>query len=141
MGNADEDYYWKYERDEFDRFVYEDVAEVEEQLDEDGNPVLDENGDPVMVETGEIIKNGRMKISDDYDSSLQEDYVERKDRPEWDYVGMVGVLPVRNDGTCEAGGWCCCGDDGVATSAETRGFDTYFVIERISDSVVHVLLK
>lgn len=141
VGNADEDYYWKYERDEFDRFVYEDVAEVEGQLDEDGNPVLDENGDPVMVETGEIIKNGRMKISDDYDSSLQEDYVERKDRPEWDYVGMVGVLPVRDDGTCEAGGWCCCGDDGVATSAETRGYDTYFVIERISDSVVRVLLK
>ncbi|MCC8156372.1 MAG: hypothetical protein LIO54_03735, partial [Oscillospiraceae bacterium] len=139
VGNGDETYYWKYERDEFDRIVWEDVAVTEQQTDEDGNPVTDENGDPVMVETGEVIENGRMKLSDDYDAA--QTYTPRKDRPEWDYVGMVGVLPVRDDGTCVAGGWCCCGTDGIGTAAESRGWDTYFVIERISDSVVRVVLK
>lgn len=36
VGNADEDYYWKYERDEFNRIVWEDVPELVQVLDEEG---------------------------------------------------------------------------------------------------------
>lgn len=141
VGNADEDYYWRYERDEFKRFVYEDAEEEVEQLDDDGAPVLDENGMPVMVKTGNIIKNAHYKLAADYNPTKQNDYIERKNRPEWSYVGMVGVIPVRDDGTCEAGCFCKCGQNGIATRAESRGFDTFFVIERISDNVVSVEIR
>ena len=141
VGNADEDYYWRYERDEFNRFVYEDAEEEVEQLDDDGAPVLDENGMPVMEKTGNIIKNAHYKLAADYDPTKQNDYIERKNRPEWSYVGMIGVIPVRDDGTCEAGCFCKCGQNGIATRAESRGFDTFFVIERISDNVVSVEIR
>ena len=141
VGNADEDYYWRYARDEFNRFVYEDAEEEVEQLDDDGAPVLDENGMPVMVKTGNIIKNAHYKLAADYNPTKQNDYIERKNRPEWSYVGMVGVIPVRDDGTCEAGCFCKCGQNGIATRAESRGFDTFFVIERISDNVVSVEIR
>lgn len=142
VGNADEDYYWRYERDEFNRIVMEDVPEMVQLKDEDGNPVFDEEThEPVMVETGNIIPNARMKLAEGYDSSLQESYIERKDRKEWDYVGMLGVLPVRDDGTCLPDHYCKCGQGGIATFAAERGFDTYMVIERISDNIVSVILK
>ena len=82
-----------------------------------------------------------MKQAAGYDRSLQNSYVERKDRPEWDYVGMIGVLQVRDDGTCIVGRYCRCGDGGVATLAAARGFDTYMVLERIADNIVSVILK
>lgn len=141
VGNADEDYYWRYERDDFNRFVYEDAEEEVVQLDDDGTPVLDENGMPVMVKTGNIIKNAHYKLAADYDPTKQNDYIERKNRPEWSYVGMIGVIPVRDDGTCEAGCFCKCGQNGIATRAESQGFDTFFVIDRISDNVVSVEIR
>ena len=131
VGNSDEDYYCKYERDDFNRIIMEDIAEIVEEKDEDGNEVI--------RETGNIIKNARMKLSDNYDSTLE--YIPRKLRKEWDYVGMLGVLPVRDDGTCEVGKFCKCGIDGIATLAEARGFDTYMVIDRVSENVVNVVLK
>lgn len=139
VGNADEDYYWKYERDEFNRIVMEDVPEMVQQTDEDGNLVFDEEThEPVMVETGNIIKNARMKLSKSYDPSLQESYIPRAERKEWDYVGMRGIIPVRDDGTCLQDHFCKCGQGGIATLAEERGFDTFYVIERISENVVGV---
>ena len=142
VGNADEDYYWRYERDAFNRIVMEDVPEEVQARDEDGEPIYDEETHmPIMVPTGNIIKNARMKLAEGYDPSLQDTYIERKDRKEWDYVGMLGVLPVRDDGTCVPGQFCRCGQGGIATLAQSRGFDTYMVIERVSDGVVSVILK
>ncbi len=142
VGNADEDYYWRYERDEFNRIVMEDIPETIQQTDENGNLIFDdETQEPVLIETGKIIKNARMKLADNYDPSLQNSYIERKDRKEWDYVGMLGVLPVRDDGTCIAGSFCKCGRNGMATLSLHRDIDTYLVIERISDNVVSILLK
>lgn len=166
VGNADEDYYWKYERDEFNRIVMEDVPETVKKMeevtetvqatDEEGNPLLDgetgepimvevvkeepvydeETGDPVMVETGRVLKNARMKVSDSYDPSLQGTYMERKYRKEWCYVGKKGQVPVRDDGTCIPGQFCRCVDGGIAAVSWERGFDTYMVAKRISPSVV-----
>lgn len=141
VGNGDEDYYWKFERDEFNRIIWEDCPELVEKTDEEGHIIYDENHNPVYVETGNIIKNGRMKLSSDYDPSLQADYIERKYRPEWEYVGMLGVLPVRDDGTCVAGSFCKCGEDGIATYTPYQGFNTYYVIERINDNIVSVIFK
>ncbi len=142
VGNADEDYYWMHERDDFNRIVMEDVPETVQKTDGEGKPVFDETThEPVMEETGRTIKNARMKLAGHYDPSLQEGYTERKDRKEWDYVGMLGVLPVRDDGTCIPGQFCRCGTGGIATLAEERGFDAYMVIERVSDGIVSVILR
>ena len=142
VGNADEDYYWRYERDELGRIVMEDVPETIQATDDDGNPLFDEEThEPIMEETGKIIPNARMKLSDDYDPSLQDSYIERKHRKEWDYVGMLGVLPVHDDGTCIPGQFCKCSQGGIATFAAKRGIDTYMVLERISDQIVSAILK
>ena len=142
VGNADEDYYWRYERDEFNRIVMEDAPELAQEKDEAGNPLFDgETGAPVMVETGRTVKNARMKLAEGYDPSMQDAYAPRADRPEWDYVGMVGVVPVRDDGTCMPGRFCRCGGSGVATLAPERRPDCFFVLERISDCVVSVILR
>ncbi len=135
IGNADEDYYWKYERDEFNRIIWEDVEEEIEVFDEEGNRTTEK--------TGNIIKNCRMKLNPDYDPSLQSEYIERKDRAEWDYVGMVGMLPVHDDGTCVPGQYCKCNDEGIATLATAEDVATnrftYIVLERVSDNVVKIL--
>ena len=130
IGNGDEDYYWKYERDEFNRIIYHEIDEIIEEEDNDGNIIYNKTGKKITVP----------KISSNYDSSLADSYIERKDRPEWSYVGMRGIIPVRDDGTCEAGGFCKCGSNGIATSSE-RGLDTYYVIERINDHVISVEVK
>ena len=171
IGNADEDYYWKYERDDFNRIVMEDVPETVQKMeevtesiqdtDQDGNPLFDqesgdpilvevtktvpvidsETGDPVMVETGRVLKNARMKLAGGYDPSLQETYVERRYRKEWACIGMVGQVPVRDDGTCIPGQFCRCTDGGIATIAGSRGLDTYMVKCRVTGSIVTVILK
>lgn len=145
VGNADENYYWKYERDVFNRIIYEDVEEIKDQeiettsYDENGNLIIIK--DIVPVKTGKIIKNGKPKISSSYNEDLQSSYIERKDRPEWSYVGMRGIIPVRDDGTCIAGGFCKCGTEGVATYTSQQNFETYFVIERIADNVINIEVK
>ena len=132
VGNADEDYFWKYERDNFNRLIYEEVPDMEEIIDEDGN---------VSYIQSETKKVKRLKYKENYDPSLQESYIERKDRPEWDYVGMRGIVPCRDDGTCVAGGFCKCGGNGIATYTSQQGFNTYYVIERIAENVVSVEVK
>ena len=127
VGNADEEYYWRYERDRFNRIIYED-AEVE-QTDADGNP------------TAEKISIRRKKQSPTYDATLQTSYIPRFRRPEWDYVGMRGIVPCRDDGTCEVGGFCKCGQDGIATKADARGFDTYYVLKRIDKETISVEVR
>lgn len=139
VGNADEDYLWKYERDVFNRPIIEEHEEKNIKVDEEGNPITDESGNIMYETTGTIIRN--FKLRSDYDPSQQESYVERKDRPEWDYVGMRGIIPCRDDGTCVAGGFCKCGRDGVATYSSQQAFNTYYVIERISENVVSVEVK
>ena len=131
IGNADEDYYWKYERDNFNRVIYE---EVEEEI-----PKVDDQGNIVYEKTGKTIK--RRKLSQDYDPSLQDSYIERTDRPEWDFVGMRGIVRCRDDGTCIAGGFCKCGGNGIATYSSTQGFNTYYVIERIAENIISIEVK
>lgn len=131
IGNADEEYYWRYERDDFNRIIYEEVPECIEKIDKDGNIIVEKTGRMVSIP----------KQSDTYDVSKQSTYIERKYRKEWDYVGMLGVLSVRDDGTCIAGKFCKCGKDGIATFAAERDFDTFLVLERISEKVVSVELR
>lgn len=142
IGNSDEDYYWRYERDEFNRIIMEDVPETVQSTDENGNPLFDEiTHEPIMEDTGNIIPKARMKLSEGYDPSKQNSYIPRKDRDEWECVGMLGVLPVRDDGTCLPNHFCKCGKDGIATFSQERGIDAFYVINRVSENVVSVIMK
>lgn len=134
VGNSDENWLGRWQRDEFNRVIMEDV---EEEINE---VINEKTGEFIRKKTGKIIKNARFKENPNYDSTQQ--YIERKDRPEWDYVGMIGVLPLRDDGTCIAGGFAKCGENGIATAAD--GWDchkTFFVIERINENVISVEMR
>jgi hypothetical protein len=55
--------------------------------------VLDEKGQPVLGGSGEFVPKKRPKLNPDYDESKK--YVSREDRPEWNCVGLLGQLPLR----------------------------------------------
>jgi hypothetical protein len=129
VGNGDEDYFYRYKRDNMNRILYEDV-ELERGVG------IDENGNQIY----ETVTESHPVQRDEYDPSLT--YISRSDRPEWDYVGMIGTLPVYDDGTCEVNGYCKCGDDGIGTKCDTYIEDeSYFVLERIADNIIKVILK
>lgn len=127
IGNSDEGWIGRYVFDEFGSIVYEEREEEIEYIDEDTGEAKTKK---------EIITT--YKLNPDYDPEKQ--YVHRKDRKEWAAVGWIGVLAVRDDGTCVAGGYCKVADGGIATYSE-RSFDTYRVLERVTDNIIKVALK
>lgn len=124
IGNGDECWMGQYLLDEFGAFIYEDF-EYEEKI--------------VNKETGEeevVTKIGqRYKENPNYNPTLT--YVQRKDRAEWDAVGMLGVLSVRDDGTCKVNGYCTVAEGGIATASEVG----YRVIKRVNDNIVKVVFR
>lgn len=74
----------------------------------------------------------RPKINPDYDSSSP--YTPRSKRPEWDVIGMLGVLRVRDDGTCQVNGYCTVADGGIATTS-AQG---YRVLGRLADNIIKI---
>ena len=148
IGNADEDWQGRWLHDEFGRFVKETTEDpvIERRkvevpvLDEDGNPTGETKMEMQEVETGEVIHGWRYKANPNYDNT--QEYIERKDRKEWDCVGMLGVLAVRDDGTCEVNGFCQVADGGIATVSDTYvPGSTYRVIERVTENVIKVVFR
>lgn len=131
-GNGDEDWRGRYVYDEFGDFVYEEFEyEVEELVN-----VTDEETGETTVEKHLVKKTGtKYKENPDYDPTRE--YTHREERPEWDAVGMLGVLSVRDDGTCQVNGYCSVADDGIATSSESG----YRVIKRVNDHIVKVVFR
>ena len=148
IGNADEDWLGRWEHDEFGRFKTIEVETPVTELQTKEVPVLDDNGEPTgevqfeteEVATGEVIKGWDYKANPDYDPTQQ--YIERKDRQEWSAVGMLGVLSVRDDGSCQVNGFCQCADGGIATAANKYiPGQTYRVIARVTESIVKVVFR
>lgn len=55
---------------------------------------------------------------------------------------MMGVLAVRDDGTCQVNGYCQVTDGGIATAASAYiPGQTYRVIKRVNDNVVKVIFR
>lgn len=126
VGNGDEDWMGRYVFDEFGAFVYEDF-EYEEEIPE-------QVGDEIIMKT--VVKTGKKyKENPNYDPTLP--YIQREDRPEWDAVGMLGVLSVRDDGTCKVNGYCKVAEGGTATASDTG----YRVIKRVNDNIVKVIFR
>lgn len=115
IGNGDEDWQQRYVTDAFGRYVSESFTYTDEQGTE---------------HTGT-----HWKQNPAYDATQA--YVSRAERKEWSAVGMLGVLSVRDDGTCLPGAYCAVADGGIATAANTG----YRVLRRVSENVVEVLLR
>lgn len=81
----------------------------------------------------------RFVLNPNYDSS--QEYKSRFDRPEWAAVGMLGVLPVRHDGTAKVNGYVTVGPNGIATACERTAANAYRVIKENSDSVVEIIFR
>ncbi len=142
LGNGDCDT-WNgmFLRDEFGRVMYERAPKIEREVvaDKEGRfvelketPVLDAEGNPLYM-------GMRPRINPDYNPS--EPYVRRSDRPEWSPVGMLGVLAVRQDGSCKVNGYCTCGEGGVAIACGREAENAYRVIKVLSDSVAKVVFR
>ena len=117
----------KYLNDEWGRPIYEDVERVfvRNIKKKDGT-----------IETKEDVKFQHIrKVNPNYDP--MEKYIPRIERPEWDYVGMMGKLLVRQDGTLTEGGFCKPSANGVATTAESG----YYVMEIINESQALILFR
>lgn len=140
VGNGDEDWMGRYVFDEFGAFIYEDFeyeVEIPEKVQEE---VVDEETGEITVVTKTIMKTvkrtgKKYKENPDYDPTLP--YIQREDRPEWDYVGLLGVLSVRDDGTCKVNGYCKVAEGGIATASESG----YRVIKRVNDNIVKVIFR
>ena len=120
-------------KDEFNRVQYEPNPKYEINKETgELEPVLDEEGN-------QVYEGIRSVINPDYDSS--QEYISRWDRPEWAAVGMLGVLPVRDDGTCEVNGYCTVANGGIATKADENSINKYRVIGRKTENVIEVVFR
>ena len=110
----------RYLTDDFGRIIYEDY-DVDYKED-----------------NGEITKRHihAPKENPEYDAS--QPYAKRADRPEWQIVGMMGKIYVRDDGSCVVNGYADV-KDGIATKA--NGKTNMRVMERVTDNIVRVLMK
>ena len=79
-------------------------------------------------------KDGKPVISESFNAELT--YTQRSKRKEWAVVGLLGQLPVIDDGTCEVGGKASVTADGTMTKG-----DDYTVLARVSDTVIRALYK
>ena len=77
----------------------------------------------------------KIKERETYDKTKK--YIPRSERQEWDTIGMLGVLPIKDNGLCEVGGYCKCGDNGIAIPSDFG----YRIVERISKNVIKVVFK
>lgn len=151
LGNSDEQWMGRYVLDEFGRRVMHDIEEVVEKTipyietvtttNEDGEEVTEEILKE-RVEKETIHTKAPVEVSD-YDPEAE--YIPRSDRPEWATVGMLGVLTVYDDGTCEKNGFCKVASGGIATAAEfaegSYQSPVYRVIDRVTENLIKVLFR
>ena len=123
IGNSYDDQWIGREiRDKWGRIIYEEV-EIKEERDKKGTIIQ------------EAHKEMQPKLNKNYDNSKE--YIGRSQRKEWDAIGMLGQLLVRDDGTCKVNSYCKCGKEGVATASKTG----YRVLSRVSDNIIKVLFR
>ena len=118
-------------RDSFGRKRMEPAPKMKE-TDEGLVPEVDEHGEIIFQGTKPI-------INPEYDST--QPYIKRSERPEWDAIGMLGILAVYDDGTCIPGKYCTVAEDGIATFAEEENKNCYRVIKRIDENIVKVVFR
>lgn len=148
IGNADEDWMGRYITDEFGRKIQEEFEyemEIPETVEKE---VTDEETGETRTVLETVIrketKTGvKWKENPDYDSTKE--YTQRAERPEWATIGWMGVIHVRDDGTCQPHGYCKVADGGIATAAEPDEgsylHPIFKVIDRASDNVIRAVIR
>ena len=134
IGNGDDEWSGRFLRDKFGSFIT--VKEQEEKIVTDN--YIDENGDMQTSERVVTYEYEHYKENPEYDPNRE--YVDRIHRPEWDAVGMMGVLIVRQDGTAIVNKYVCSNDEGIATLCEKKEC-SYRVIKVIDNETIKILIK
>ena len=134
IGNGDDEWSGRYLRDKFGSFIT--VKEQEEKIVTDN--YIDENGDMQTSDRVVTYEYEHYKENPEYDPNRE--YVDRIHRPEWDAVGMMGVLIVRQDGTAIVNKYVCSNDEGIATLCEKKEC-SYRVVEVIDNETIKILIK
>ncbi len=144
IGNSDpDDWHGHFLVDDFGDFIIEKVIEKRKEyhVEEIEETYLDEDGTekvrlvPQMVEDEIEEEVDSYVLNPDYDPDRP--YAPRSERPEWAAVGMLGVLLVRDDGTCQVNSYCKTTDSGVATASETG----WRVIARMNEHLVKIVFR
>lgn len=157
IGNEDTEWRGKYIRDRFGRTVVEFLEQVEEEVVAPNGLTGDAlavwmrvnhvhyspSGQLMSVRyilSEEPTKTFRYKVNPDWNQD--QPYVARRERPEWACVGILGVIPLQDDGSCIEGEFCRARSCGRATLCE-EGYagQKYLVLGRIDESTVKVLFK
>lgn len=128
----DDQWQGMYLQDIFGRPIWEDV-EVPEETIEEPDPENPEQTITRIIRPAHIER--RQKLNPDYDATQK--YIPRSERPEWDFVGILGKLVMIDDGTCQIDGWAKPSVDGIATASETE--TKYRVMERLDETHIRVL--
>ena len=117
----------KFLKDNFGRFLYETVEDFIEYYDY-------ETGENVVESTGFVT---RRLVNPAYNPD--EEYKTRRERNEWEIVGMMGKLYVIDDGTCVPNGYAKVASNGTVTHSDE--VTTLRVMSRVTDNIVLVLKK
>lgn len=135
----------KYMTDEWGRIQYQmvDIPEQTEVRHYDavysGDTLIKEAYDQTIVLV-EAHQERQPILNPDWNND--QPYVERIARPEWDAIGLMGKLFVRDDGTCQVNSFCKSNDDGIAVPSTTPNDGvSYRVTKRVSTNIIQVLVK
>ena len=117
------------------KYVTDEWGNVQAELTDVEYPDVDENGERITVYRKEYVPI----VDPNYDP--EKPYIPRSQRTEWDAIGMLGKLLVRDDGTCEINKYAKLSEtvNGVLTNSTDRS--QFFVLRRINDNLVEVLIK
>ncbi|MPM59032.1 hypothetical protein SDC9_105870 [bioreactor metagenome] len=121
-GSNDLNWGFKCVTDEWGRALYHEVT-VQEMTDQDGNVLF-----PERIELQPV----QNPVYQD-----KNQYIPRSKRSEWAAVCLLGMVLVRDDGTCQAGGSCRPGGGGIATASRFG----YRVIRRTGAYQVLILYR
>ena len=131
IGNGDEEWKGRYIFDDFGCPVIEEFEYEEEEYE----TITNDDGEEEVI-TKKVKRTGtKWKEVQEYDPA--QPYTGRMQRKEWSAIGMLGVLSVRDDGSCKANGFCKLADGGIATDSDTG----YRVVKRVTDNIVEVIFK
>lgn len=137
--NAEWNWQGRFERDEFGRIIYDQVEQFIDTPDPnwEPNPEKPDEEVPMIKKSLGYFPVPRENAA--YDPTKE--YANRSNRPEWDTVGMMGKLYVRDDGTAAINDYVTVSatTDGVATKAEGR--TSMRVMERVNDHIIRVCFK
>ena len=129
-------YEWKdkYLTDDYGRIIYDDPAEEFVEYTDYVDPSDPSTWVTVKESTGFHVYP---KMNPNFDPS--QEYISREDRKEWDAVGLIGKLHVRDDGSCKVGGYARVDANGIVTASLNK--TNMQVMKRITDNIILVMMR